>query len=285
MSIISNVLITGATGNVGKEIIKSLRDKDITIFAADLYEESVKLMFGEGIHFRKLDFYDNSTFDNSLNEIDMVFLMRPPQIGDVKKYIFPFIDMMKTKGIEYVVTLSIADANPMVPHYKIEGYIEKVGIPYTHIRAGYFMQNLSTTHKESLQKERDLFIPAGEAKFNFTDVKDIGEVASHLLVKKGFTNQIVHITGSELYSLAEVADAMTRILETKITYSNPSSKLFKKKMKDYGFSKEMIKIMRLIYFAAKMKKSDKIHTDFKTIMKKEPRTLEQFIEENKEQWI
>ena len=285
MSIISNILVTGATGNVGKEVIKSLRSKDVTIFAADLYEESVKLMFGEKIHFRKLDFYNKDTFDNALDQIDMVFLMRPPQIGDVKKYIFPFIDMMKTKGITYVVILSIADANPMVPHYKIESYIEKSGIPYTHIRAGYFMQNLSTTHKEAIQKERDLFIPAGEAKFNFTDVKDIGEVAGQLLLKRGFTNQIVHITGSELYGLTEVAEIMSRILETKITYSNPSSKLFKKKMKSYGFSKEMIKIMRLIYFAAKMKKSDNIYTDFKTIMKKKPRTLEQFIKENKEHWI
>ncbi len=284
MSNLSNILITGATGNVGKEVIKSLKDKDVKIVAADLYEESVKLMFGDEVQFRNLDFYDESTFDNALDNIDMVFLMRPPQIGDVKTYMFPFIDLMKTKGIKYVVTLSIADANSKVPHYKIEKYIEKVGIPYTHMRSGYFMQNLSTTHKEVIQKEKNLYIPAGNTKFNFTNVKDLGEVVAHLLLKQGYTNQIVHITGAQLYNLSEVAEIMSSILKTQISYTNPSGSAFKKKMKNYGFSKDMIKIMRLIYFAAKIKKSDKIYDDFEKIMKKKPRTLEQFIKENKELW-
>jgi len=281
---ISKILVTGATGNVGREVVKFLKEKKTTIFAADLHKESVSLMFGEGVGFRKLDFYDESTFEQALDGIDIVFLMRPPQIGDVKTYMFPFIDLMKEKKIKLVVTLSIADANPMVPHYKIENYIKKIGITYTHIRAGYFMQNLSTTHKEVIQKEKDLFIPAGNAKFSFTDVKDIGEVAAFILFNGGYNNQTIHITGSEVYDLSEVAKMMSEILKLSFTYSNPSGKAFKKKMNDYGISKEMIRIMRLIYFGARVKKSDTIYTDFERIMKKKPRTLEQYIVEYSDSW-
>ncbi len=211
--------------------------------------------------------------------------MRPPQIGNVQKYMFPFISLIKKKGIEHVVTLSIADANPMVPHYKIEKQLEELEIPYTHLRAGYFMQNLSTTHKDSIQKEKDIFVPASDAKFNFTDVRDIGEVAAKLLLTGEYKNQTIHITGSELFDFHEIAQKMRLILKQPIKYSNPSGRAFKKKMLKYGFDKGMIRVMRMIYFVAKKKKSDTIYSDFEKIMNKKPISIEKYIKDYAEYWI
>ncbi len=285
MDKISNILVTGPSGNVGREVIKSLLKTKETIFAADLHKEATTILFGDSVKFRKLDFYDRNTLAPCLNKIDRIFLMRPPQIGNVQKYMFPFINLIKKKGVEHVVTLSIADANPMVPHYKVEKHLEELEIPYTHLRAGYFMQNLSTTHKKPIQKEKDIFIPAGDAKISFTDVRDIGEVAAKLLLTGEYKNQIIHITGNEALDFHEIAKKMRLILKHPIKYSNPSGRAFKKKMLHYGFDKGMIRIMRMIYFAAKRKKSDIIYDDFEKIMGKKPISIEKFIADYAEYWV
>jgi uncharacterized protein YbjT (DUF2867 family) len=266
-------------------VIKFLIDEEVIVFAADLNPEIVKIRFGDDVQFRKLDFYDVSTFESCLEGIDRVFLMRPPQIGKVKKYIFPFINLMKKKGIKHVVTLSIADAMPFVPHYKIEKYLEKSKITYTHLRAGYFMQNLSTTHKEVIKKERDIFVPAGDGKISFTDVRDIAEVAATILKKGTQKNRKLHITGDAAYNFYEVAEKMSSITKQSIKYSNPSGKEFKKKMLSYNFDKGMVRVMGFIYSAVKKHKSDRIYPDFKKLLKKDPISLDQYLEDYAENWI
>ena len=278
------ILVTGATGNVGRELIKFLLEEEVEVYAADISKEIVKIRFGDKVQYRKLNFYDKKTFESCLKDIDKVFLMRPPQIGEVKKYMFPFIDLIKKKKIEHVVTLSIVDAMPFVPHYKIERYLEKMKIPYTHIRAGYFMQNLSTTHKDIIQKEKDLFIPAGEGKISFTDVRDIAEAAAKVLVSGSYKNLTLKITGKEALDYHQVAEKMTFILKQPIHYSNPSGRAFKKKMVSYGFEKPMIRIMRMIYSAVRNNKSDKVYPDFKKMLKKEPRTFDDFVKDYAECW-
>ena len=285
MDKITNILVTGPSGNVGREVVKNLLKTKESVFAADLHKEAIAILFGDSVKFRKLDFYDRKTLAPCLNKIDRIFLMRPPEIGNVQRYMFPFINLIKKKGVEHVVTLSIADANPMVPHYKVEKYLEELEIPYTHLRVGYFMQNLSTTHKESIQKEKDIYIPAGDAKFNFTDVRDIGEVAAKLLLTGEYKNQTIHITGKELFDFHEIAKKMRLMLKQPIKYSNPSGRAFKKKMLDYGFDKDMIRVMRMIYFAARKKKSDTIYDDFEKIMGKKPITIEKYLKDYSESWI
>lgn len=210
--------------------------------------------------------------------------MRPPEIGKVKKYMFPFMDLIKEKSIKHVVTLSIADAMPFVPHYKIERYLEKLKITYTHIRAGYFMQNLSTTHKGIIQKEKDIFVPAGDGKISFTDVRDIAEVAATILKSGRQKNRTLRITGDTAWNFHEVAEKMTSILNQPIRYSNPSGREFKKKMLEYGFHRGMTRIMRIIYSAVKSNNSDTIYLDFKKLLKKKPRSLDQFIKDYAESW-
>ncbi len=94
----SNILITGASGNIGFEIIRGLHKLSTRhqIIAADLNPDHAKNVLGEftSLQYRKLDFADPATFADALEEIDKVFLLRPPQLADVPKYFEPFVDAM-----------------------------------------------------------------------------------------------------------------------------------------------------------------------------------------------
>ncbi|HMA59810.1 MAG TPA: NmrA family NAD(P)-binding protein [Halanaerobiales bacterium] len=158
-----NVLITGATGNVGHALLKKLTNEDnIKIFAAGRHVEKTKDVIDvDNISYRCPDFKDKNTYKSSLQDIDTAFLMRPPAISKVKKYIKPYLVKIKEKNIKQVVFLSLqgADKNILVPHHRIEKYIKELEIPYTFLRPSFFMQNLSTTHKEEIKARSQLLPP------------------------------------------------------------------------------------------------------------------------------
>lgn len=92
----------------------------------------------------------------------------------------------------------------------------RLELPYTFLRPSFFMQNLNTTHQMDIQKNQDLFIPAGKAKTSFIDTRDIGEIAAICLMNTPqHLQQKYSITGKEAVSYYEVANKMTTILGKK----------------------------------------------------------------------
>ena len=104
------VLITGATGNVGIEVISALKNINHQL---EIYAGVRDIEFGnEGltsfdIKKIKFDFTNSETFVPALHTIDLLFLLRPPQISDVNKYFEPLIEIAKKSLIKHIVFLSV----------------------------------------------------------------------------------------------------------------------------------------------------------------------------------
>lgn len=79
---------------------------------------------------------------------DRLFLMRPPAIADVERFMFPAIDAARSLGLRQIVSLSLqgVQGNRKTPHYAVERYLRRIEAPYTFLRPNFFMQNLSTVH-------------------------------------------------------------------------------------------------------------------------------------------
>ena len=146
----TNILTTGATGNVGIEVLTALKQLiyPIEIFAGvrDTKSGNEKL-----VNFRvktiQFDFTNSATFNNAFQNIDILFLLRPPQISDVNKYFAPLIKAAKQSSIKHIVFLSVqgVEKSKIIPHHKIEKLIVESKIPYTFLRPAYFMQNFTNT--------------------------------------------------------------------------------------------------------------------------------------------
>jgi uncharacterized protein YbjT (DUF2867 family) len=248
-----NVFITGATGNVGLEVIKALEKipHDLFIYAAvrNILKDKEKLAKFEGkpIHF---DFEDVSTY-HSLSKCDILFLLRPPQISDTEKYFKPLIVSAKANGVGHIVFLSVqgVEKSSIIPHHKIEKMIVESGINYTFLRPAYFMQNFTTTlHQDIIN--RQIFLPAGEAKFTLIDVRDIGKVAAKIITEISFhVNCVYDLTCKEKLNFKEMADKLSEGLYEKITFESPNLLRFfiKKKKEGIAFGYILVLIM-LHYF-------------------------------------
>ena len=121
----TKVFITGATGNVGTEVIKSLQKihhrLDIYAGVRNANEDRIKLS-NHKVKFSKFDFTDLNTYNTALDGCDILFLLRPPQISEVEKYFKPLIDTCKEKSVKHIVFLSVqgVEKSKIIPNHKIK---------------------------------------------------------------------------------------------------------------------------------------------------------------------
>lgn len=277
------VLVTGASGNVGNYVVKELLKMGEEVVAAGTNTKKLNKMFGDKVEIVEFDFTKENTFDNALNDVDRVFLMRPPHLGKPQD-LYPFIDAMKSKDVKLVSFLSLmgVENNTIPPHHKIEKYIEKVGVPYAHIRPGFFMQNVSGIHSVEIREQDKIFVPAGKSKTSFIDAKDIGlSVATLLHEAEKYKNSAHTITGSQALDYYQVAEILSNITGRKITYDKPGYLKYRNHyIKNRGLDKEYVNVTVALYFMTRMGTAKEVTDEFYKLTGKNPRTFEEFAREN-----
>jgi uncharacterized protein YbjT (DUF2867 family) len=274
------ILVTGATGNVGRYVIKELLNKGEKVVAAGPDKLKIKDLFGDQVESVIFDFANKDTYNEALRGVNRVFLMRPPHLGKPED-IYPFIDAMKKSKIELVSFLSLmgVEKNTIPPHHKIEKYIEASGIPYAHIRPGFFMQNLSGVHAVEIKERNEIFVPAGKSKTSFIDAADIGLAVATLLNEADKYKNTAHtITGSEALNYYEVAEVISEVTGRKIRYRKPSFLTYRNYyIHKRGLEKKYVNVTVALYFMTRMGTAKMITNEFYQLTGKLPHNLREFV--------
>jgi len=257
-----NILVTGASGNIGYETIRGLWEIKTphNIFAADYKPENAQKVLAHfgGLQYRKLDFAHAGDFDKALEGIDIVFLLRPPQLADIPRYFAPFVEAMKRHKISKVVFLSVqgVESQSLIPHHKLEKLLVEQQMEYVFLRPSYFMQNLTTTLLHEIKTMNKIFIPSGPLKFNWVDARDIGLVAAHVLTDfDRFSMKPLEVTGSEFIGFKEVAQLLSQKLNREIRYESPNLMQFFRAKRKMGVSKAMIFVMIMLHYLPRFGKN------------------------------
>ena len=302
----TSTLVTGATGNVGSAVMRQLLEAGQTVRAAvtnlERARASLEPEFGTNLEsgqlqLARLEFGDGGSYAAAFAGVSACFLMRPPAVADTKRLMLPAIDAGVALGVRRWAFLSLqgAQSNPFVPHRAVEQHLEQLGaagqLEYTFLRASFFMQNLSTTHREDIARLSDIFIPAGSGKTAFIDVRDIAAVAVKALTSSDpdleqlrLRNAGVELTSAEALSYAQVAAIMTRVLGRTITYSNPSPLAFGLHLKKQGMPLAQILVMEALYAIAKLGLAGKLTGEVQRILGRAPITVEQFVRDEATAW-
>lgn len=277
-----SILITGATGNVGAEVLASLSAAGAPVVAGVRSPTQGRSKVAEVT----FDFERPETFGLALEGVKKLFLVRPPAMADAARFA-PVLAAAKAAGVEHLVFLSLlgAEKNQVVPHRKIEDLILASGIPYTFLRPGFFMQNLSTTHREEIRDRSEIFVPAGKGKTSFIDVRDIAEVAARTLTEEGHAFKAYPLTGAEALGYEEVARLATDVLGRRIVYSNPSMLRFVIEKRRQGLPVPFVLVMAGIYGTCKLGFAGTLAPDTERLLGRPPRSMRQFLEDHRECWI
>lgn len=215
------VLVTGATGNVGRAVIHALRANGAAVRAAGTSIESVTRAFGGEVTPVRLDFRDPGTFGPAVEGCRAVFLLRPPAISNTKQTLCPLADVAVARGARQIVFLSVtgADTNKLVPHHAVERHLPRATDAWTILRPGFFAQNLGDAYRRDIVEDGRLYVPAGHGRVAFVDVRDLGEVAAQVFARpdehrgRGYT-----LTGPEAVTFEQAAALLTQALGRPIRY-------------------------------------------------------------------
>jgi uncharacterized protein YbjT (DUF2867 family) len=283
---IIKVLITGATGNVGIEVVSALKklDHHLEIYAGvrDLEIGNDKLSDFD-LKLIKFDFVDIDTFLPAIKNIDVLFLLRPPQISDVKKYFAPLIKTAVQTSIKHIVFLSVqgAEKSKMIPHHKIEKLIIDSNIPYTILRPAYFMQNFTTTLHTDLVKYYRIYLPAGQAKFTLIDTEDIGSVTAKVLAEPlNHINKSYDLTNDETLNFTEMAKKISKAIGTKISYISPNLLQFFLTKRKENMPRTLILVMIMLHYFPRFQQTPKTTNCVKIITGQEPKSFDDFVLSN-----
>ena len=283
----TKVLITGATGNVGTEVIKSLQniDHQLEIYAGvrNLNEDRLKLS-NYKVNFSLFDFTDVETYKTALDGCEILFLLRPPQISEVEKYFKPIVDTCKKNGVKHIVFLSVqgVEKSKIIPHHKIEKLIVDSKIQYTFLRPAYFMQNFTTTLHNDLVNKKRIYLPAGNAKFTLVDVRDIGAVSATILTNiSEHINKSYELTCKVKLTFLEMARILSDILGIEIQYISPNLISFFLTKRKEKTPTMFILVMIMLHYFPRFQKEPETTNWVEKITNRQPTTFEQFINDNK----
>lgn len=282
-----NLLITGATGNVGMEVINALQkinhSINITAGVRNIDDESKKLKNFK-LKIIKFDFTDASTYMPVLQNCNILFLLRPPQISDTQKYFKPLIAAAKACKVEHIIFLSVqgVEKSKIIPHHKIEKLIMDSNIPYTFLRPAYFMQNFTTTLKSDLINKKQIFLPAGNVKFTLVDVKDIGAVAAKIIINSSLhINKAYELTCNEILTFSEMAEKLSKGLGITIKYQSPSLLKFYLVKRKESIARMFILVLILLHYLPRFQKKPAITGYIKAITGVDPITFDKYVNDNK----
>lgn len=273
------LVITGATGTVGEQVVRALRDRDAEVVAAVRDPDAAAEQLGEDIKLVEFDFTRPETWGFAFQDADGLFLVRPPGEASLKGDLLPAVDAAVRSGIDHVVFLSVAGADriPVLPHRRIERHIEGLGVDYTFLRAAFFMQNLSEVHRQDVVERDELFVPAGNGETVFVDARDVGAVGAAALTGDGHRNRAYEVTGSDKMDYYEVAAVFSEVLGREITYAAPGPVEFVRRTygggTDLGFAVAMLFIYAPTRFGLTGEPTDTVEQ----ILGREPYTVREFV--------
>ena len=283
----SSILVIGALGNVGTEVVRQILARGGKVRAADMDVNKLRERIGEAVEAVRFDFTDPSTFEETFTGVTRMFYMRPPHITNIQRDMVPSMDAAKRAGVTHVVFLSLIgiENTTYVPHYKVESYLKLINMQTTFLRCSFFMQNLNTTHRREIKERNEIFVPVGKAKTAFIDARDIGAVAAVALLEDGHAGRNYDLTGSEPLDYWEAARIMSEVLGRRITYRNPTPLYFLIETMRRGTPFMFAVVMTGLYTSTRFGMAEPITDEVERLTGRKPIPFRQYVIDYKDTWM
>ena len=144
------------------------------------------------------------------------------------------------------------------------------------------MQNFSTTLRNDLVRHRQIYLPAGKAKFTLIDVRDIGEVAAVVLTNiSQHVNRSYELTSDEKLTFKEMAATLSKSLGFEIRFKSPDLLSFFLTKRREKIPTMFILVLIMLHYLPRFQKDPEITDWVEKITGKKPITFEQFVRDNR----
>ncbi|UCD93205.1 MAG: SDR family oxidoreductase [Methanobacteriota archaeon] len=283
------ILVTGATGTVGSEVVRQLSARGVNVCACCHTLSKADMIRGPGVEIKETDYTRLDTVEAAFKGSEKLFLVTTPLIDNLMEITPQLVEEAKKAGIKHIVKLSNMDMfteeeakiPPIGWHRQEERIIEESGIPYTFLRPAGFMQNFFM-HVDTIKAQNAIYTITGEGTEGFIDARDIAAVAVEALTGEGHEGKIYSITGPEAVSYDQAAEVLSDVLGRKITHVKMSEEDARKGFVEAGWPDWLLNAYLVGGRITREGRTSTVTSTVEEVTGKKPTTFEQFAREHAE---
>ncbi len=234
------ILVTGATGTVGRQVVHHLLQRGATVRA--LVRNPADANLAAGVELHQGDQLDVDALRAAFKGVSTLFLLNAVVADEFTQALIT-LNVAREAGVKRVVYLSVihSDRYVNVPHfagkYGVERMIEQMGFSATILRPAYFMDN-DLTIKDVVQSYGVYPMPIGTKGLAMIDTRDIAEIAALELVARDQAAEDSAVTrlnlvGPEALTGADVAGIWSEVLGRAIAYGGDDTAGFEQNLRQF----------------------------------------------------
>ncbi|MCB9529213.1 MAG: NAD(P)H-binding protein [Myxococcales bacterium] len=279
------MLVTGAAGNTGREVLAALARRRLPARAA-VRDRAHDALPGAAEQ-AAFDFRDPATWPAALAGCRAVFLLRPPAIADTRATLVPFIDAARAAGAAQIVFLSVAGAgkNKLVPHHAVEAHLIAGAAPYTLLRPGFFAQNLQDAYQRDITEDDRLYVPAGRGRVAFVDLRDVAAVAAAAFADPAaHDRQAYTLTGPEAVDFQTVAALLATALGRPIRYEAASVLGYVRHLRRRGLGWAQAAVQTVLHVGLRFGQAEAVDPTLAALLGRPGHPMRDYIAAHADRW-
>lgn len=214
------IIVTGATGNVGSELVRLLSRDGTPVRALSRNPERGQEL--PGVEWVKADLTRRTQLPEAFEGGDRLFLLTSND-EDMVWLQKNAIEAAERTGVGHVVKLSALGATDHSKsviglwHYNVERIVEDSDLLWTFLRPHHYMQNLLDPRVFDRRAGR-VYSASGDGRIPFIDTRDIAEVARSVLTGEDHHGRTYTLTGPEAISYGEATEVLAEVLDRPLTF-------------------------------------------------------------------
>ncbi|MGH9317393.1 MAG: SDR family oxidoreductase [Thermoanaerobaculia bacterium] len=273
------ILVTGATGKIGREVVRQLSGAGVPARALVRDRQKAVFLALPGIDLVVGDLRKPRTLDAALRGVDRVFLLSPADPLQVEMQ-GNAIDAAKRAGVQLIVKISVGggpDASTQIGrwHWATEKQLGASRIPFTLLRPNLFMQGM-LAFAPSIAETGAFHLPMGNGRVSVVDTRDIAAVAVCALTLPGHAQKIYDLTGPEAISFETMAQEISQAVGSRVIYKDVSPEQAREEMLDGGLLPWLADDMLVLFRSYREGYGAAVSGAISEVTRREPRSFRQF---------
>ncbi|WP_298307092.1 SDR family oxidoreductase [Flavobacterium sp.] len=283
------ILVTGATGNLGKATIDFLLKKGIeagSILALVRDKQAASDFENKGIGVVEGDYNNYASLVTAFKGVEQLFFISGSDLEKRLTQHHNIIEAAKEARVKHVVYTSFQRTNETETsplwlvaqsHIQTEQWLKESDLEYTILKNNLYMDFLPAFIGEKVLDAGVIYVPAESGKVSAVLRSEMAEAAATILSTTGHGGKEYDFTNAVAVSYQEIAQWISEVSGTEIQYHSPTVEEYGATLRSYGVPEEVIGIFSSFAIAQAEGELAAVNADLELLLGRKPLSIEAFI--------
>ncbi|MGV3767098.1 MAG: SDR family oxidoreductase [Chitinophagaceae bacterium] len=284
----AKILITGATGSLGKAVVEQLLNRTAASNLSVLVRDEAKAgeYKAQGIAARVGNYDDYGSLVSAFRGTDKLYFISGNDITQRMAQQENVVKAAQEAGVKHVFYTSFQRKNESADspiaqlaegHIVTERLLQASGLIYTILRHNIYMDFIPVFAGDKVLETGTVFFPSGDGKINVMLRSEMAEIGANVLTQNGHENKVYNISGAVGYSFGDVANIISALTGKTVKFVSPDIETYKNVLQQAGVPKEYVEMFAGFGAAFSQGEFDTETSDGEALLGRKSATLEDFL--------